>query len=98
MSTKEIPAADLRDMWNEHIQPQLDNRKYTLVEIRRGTPNPAANQPPGTASVMYKVLNETGLTIARAHSYELPGGARGASGRLDPKQIRRRGVIYVPKV
>jgi len=88
------PVQDLRERFNTDIQPHIVSGLYQLNEISSGTPSKASNQPPGTRSVMFEILNQHGRVIAKAHAFVLPNGAYGASGLLDPKHIRVGNTHY----
>jgi hypothetical protein len=84
--TQWATADELRQRFNQDIQPNIDRGLYTL-RIACEWPGPAF-EPPGTRSKSFEVLNEDQEIIARCHAYVRPDGSYGASGRLDPKQIK----------
>jgi hypothetical protein len=55
--------------------------------------SPKSNQPPGTRSRLYKYSDGT-LPVMYLHSFVLPSGELGASGKMDPKRLLVGGVYY----
>jgi len=89
-----VTAQELQKRFNERIQPRLDSKLYHLNLYSEKTPSAASNQPKGTKSIIYEVLDQHGQKVALVHVFLLPDGSYGGSRKLDPKEIRSGNTIY----
>jgi hypothetical protein len=64
--------------------------------MRESRPGSNNTQPPGTRSIMARLIDpETNRTVAMVHYYLLADGVTiGASGKKDPKRLVFEGVDY----
>ena len=66
--------------------------KYQM-RIRRDSPCPYPDEPPGTRAQEREILDGQRL-IALVHGYWRPDGSLGASGRPDPLKVLHGRVMY----
>ncbi len=92
-----LEERELREKFNTLIQPNIDRGLYVVNTVRKNPPSSDYGQPPGTISVFVEVVDRQGNHMAFAHAYLLPDGRFGASGRLDPKQVKVDGIFYKKK-
>lgn len=96
MARERKSEADLRDLFNKLVQPKLDVGLYTPLVRSWRWPPATVKMPAGTKSTMFQIVEkETGYVVAHCHAYVLPNGAIGASGKLDPKEVRDGSTTYV---
>jgi hypothetical protein len=70
----------------------------TEVIDNEGSPNPRANQPPGTLSQRVRYFDNEGRPIAVCHRYLRPDGSLGGSGMPDPKAVLEEGMLYAAPI
>lgn len=80
--------------------PELFERfGIVVVEAAWGPLGPLApdDLPIGTINVelSYRMGDENGNEVARAHVFKKPDGTFGASGIPDPKRVLAEGVLFV---
>jgi hypothetical protein len=96
-----VTFSELRDVFNTHVLPQIRRSELLEVIASEGTPNPAAEEPPGTRSQRVEYWGTDGgrlVKVAVIHRYLRPDGSLGASGLPDPKRVLHAGTLYAPHV
>lgn len=95
MLTKRVSENELRRLFNEgrYYERMLAGEFKAIIvsEIprRRGD-----RRIRGSRSQFVEYWDKSGVLIARVHQYRKKDGSLGASGRPDPKRLRREGVLY----
>ena len=89
-----LSANELRKRFNRDVQPRIDKGLYQLNVYEQHPADPQYNQPVGTISTMFEVVDQHGHVVALAHVFVLPDGSYGAGGKLDPKRIRAGKTTY----
>lgn len=80
----------------DRLEERARASKLTIRVLKSHEAPPSLQMPPGTQSQMVAFVDPDGTYLAEAHRYLLPDGRLGASGRHDPKALRRGGVVYKP--
>ncbi|HLK41649.1 MAG TPA: hypothetical protein VKU41_33100 [Polyangiaceae bacterium] len=85
-------------MFNEDLIHEREMARELHLDIKEdGHPSPPlADEPDCTRSLIVVYLDSRKRFVARAHLYVRPDQHIGASGRPDPKELRRGDKIYVP--
>ena len=92
-----ITIAEMQQRYNAGpIPAKILKGVYHLEEI---TPTHLAraslNMQAGTRSVLFNVVNNNGVILAKVHAYVRPDGTYDASGMLDPKALRFGSTLYI---
>jgi hypothetical protein len=90
----------LRKIFNDgRYAENLKDGKLTSKTLRDGHPSPPASQEPYcTRSQILALYEPGGKRIAIVHLYLRTDGSIGASGKLDPKELRVGNILYICKV
>lgn len=95
--TRQVPAAALRDMFNEGGYLDRVGSGLILEQYAQDfhPSQTLANEPWCTRSQLVNYIDlAQGRTVARVHQYLRMDGTLGASGKPDPKMLYVNGVIY----
>ncbi|HEX2049611.1 MAG TPA: hypothetical protein VHJ34_03140 [Actinomycetota bacterium] len=95
-SVVEIPASEMRALFNEYFLPRIEAGVLSEGVIISSKASPKSGQPSGTLSQTLAYSDGT-RTVATAHRFLLKDGSLGGSGRPDPKSLVWEGTIYVIK-
>jgi hypothetical protein len=96
-SVEYVSAQRLRAFFNEgnYMQRAADGQLKIVIRKDRHLSSPEAKGLPRcTLGQFIEYLDDQGQWHAQAYQYLKPDGSLGASGKPDPKRIRRGGAIW----
>src|SRR5438876_8088306 len=92
-----VSTAALRRMFDEDkIEERAKAGELRISILSSHDASPSLGMPRGTKTQLVAYVDRDGSHVAEAHRYLLPSGKLGASGRPDPKALRRASVVYKP--
>lgn len=88
-----LDKSSIRRVFNDaRIWERVQAGEYQTI-IRRDSPCPYADEPPGTRAQVRLIVDGNNL-VAIVHGYWRPDGTLGASGLPDPKKVVHGGMTY----
>src|SRR5262245_4889386 len=93
----DVSTATLRAMFEEdRIEARHAAGELSIVILKSHDARPELLMIPGTLSQLVAYVDGRGNHVAVAHRYLKPDGTLAASGRPDPKTLRRGDTLYKP--
>ena len=93
----EVSPAELRAMFDaDRIENRHAIGELSIIVLKSHDARPELHMPPGTLSQLVAYVDGAGNHLAVAHRYLKPDGTLAASGRPDPKVLRRGNTLYRP--
>ena len=83
-----VTKNELRDVFNQNIQPQIDSGVYSRVPVTDRPASARVGEPPGTRSILFEIRDHQNRPIATCHAFIRTDGTVGASGLYDPKGVK----------
>src|SRR5262245_43653793 len=93
----EVSPTQLRTMFQEdRIEARAAAGELAVAVRKSHAARAQLNMAPGTLSQLIAYVDSNGNDVAIAHRYLKPDGTLAASGRPDPKVLRRGDTLYKP--
>jgi len=80
----------------DQIEARTAAGELSIVVLKSHAARAALNMAPGTLSQLIAYVDRDRTHVAIAHRYLKPDGGLAASGRPDPKVVRRADTLYKP--
>lgn len=80
----------------DKIEQRAEAGELSIVVLKSRDVRPVLRMPAGTQSQIVAYVDSNGSHVAEAHRYLKLDGTLAASGKPDPKALRRGNTVYRP--